>query len=117
MYRITTTGVVREDGLHIPVDQSNVDFQEYQRWIDSGNTPLPIEAPSEPPLQDRIDAFVRQNSGGRIDNEMQLEASTASILALHLVLGGTEPQLEASNSAYRQAKQLRAAVANMRAQG
>ena len=75
-------------------------------------TPVPVV-----PLQERIDAFVRRTSGGRIDNELQLEGLTAGLLGVHLAMGGTEPQLEANNSAYRQAKQLRAAVAAMRAAG
>lgn len=69
------------------------------------------------PLQERIDAFVRTTSGGRVQNELQLDGLTAGLLGVHLASGGTETQLEASNSAYRQAKQLRAAVAAMRAQG
>lgn len=69
------------------------------------------------PLQDRIDTFIRESTGGKIPNEIQLESSAASILALHLVTGGTEPDLVVENSAYRQAKQLRAAVAAMRAAG
>lgn len=86
--------------------------RENHEWVEEAALYVP-----QPPLQERIDAFVRQKSGGRIDNEVQLEASAASILALHLVLGGTEEQLVVENSAYRQAKQLRAAVAAMRAQG
>lgn len=77
----------------------------------------PPPAPVVVPLQARIDEFVRQTSGGRVDNELQLEGLTAGLLGAHLAMGGTEPQLEVSNSAYRQAKQLRAAVATMRAQG
>lgn len=77
----------------------------------------PPPAPVVVPLQDRIDAFIRQATNGRIDNEIQLEGLTAGLLGVHLAMGGTEPQLEVSNSAYRQAKQLRAAVAAMRAQG
>jgi hypothetical protein len=27
------------DGAYIPFDPSNVDFQQYQRWLAAGNTP------------------------------------------------------------------------------
>lgn len=86
--------------------------REGQEWVEVATlyvAPLP--------LQDRIDAFIRQTSGNRINNELQLEGLTAGLLGAHLASGYTEPQLEAANSAYRQAKQLRAAVAAMRAQG
>jgi hypothetical protein len=30
-------------GMSIPFDSNNVDFQEYQKWLSEGNTPLPAE--------------------------------------------------------------------------
>jgi hypothetical protein len=27
----------------IPFDPANVDFQEYQKWLELGNTPLPAD--------------------------------------------------------------------------
>jgi len=29
------------DNAFIPFDPANTDFQEYQRWLDAGNTPEP----------------------------------------------------------------------------
>jgi hypothetical protein len=31
------------DMATIPFDPANVDFQQYQKWLSEGNTPLPAE--------------------------------------------------------------------------
>ncbi len=43
MYQLNSQGdVVRlSDGAIIPPDAMNADYQEYQRWLAAGNTPLP----------------------------------------------------------------------------
>lgn len=33
------------DNAIIPMDIMNTDYQEYLRWVDAGNTPLPAEEP------------------------------------------------------------------------
>lgn len=40
VYTITTGSdiIVRDDGIHIPPDQNNVDYQVYLAWVDAGNT-------------------------------------------------------------------------------
>lgn len=35
--------VVRSDGLHIPMNQENTDYQEYLKWLAEGNEPLPAD--------------------------------------------------------------------------
>ena len=37
-------GVIRlEDMAWIPLDESNTDYQEYLKWLEEGNTPLPAD--------------------------------------------------------------------------
>ena len=31
------------DNTFIPFDQANSDYQEYLRWLEAGNTPLPAD--------------------------------------------------------------------------
>jgi len=35
--------VTRSDGLSIPFDPDNTDYQEYLEWLAEGNTPEPAE--------------------------------------------------------------------------
>ncbi len=32
-----------EAGLRIPFDPANTDYQEYLKWLEAGNTPLPAD--------------------------------------------------------------------------
>lgn len=46
MYRLTTSpNVVQRlaDNAFIPFDPANTDYQEYLKWLEEGNTPLPAE--------------------------------------------------------------------------
>jgi len=35
--------IIRSDGMQIPPDPANTDYQEYLRWLEAGNTPEPAE--------------------------------------------------------------------------
>ena len=37
------SAVIREDGISIPFDLDNTDYQQYLAWLDQGNTPLPAD--------------------------------------------------------------------------
>jgi len=37
------TGVLRSDGMFIPMDTRNSQYQEYLEWLEEGNEPLPAD--------------------------------------------------------------------------
>jgi len=44
LYTVTPNGVIRfPDIACIPFDPANTDYQEYLKWLEEGNTPLPAE--------------------------------------------------------------------------
>lgn len=47
-YKLTPDGV-RWGKRFIPNDESNLDWREYQAWIDEGNTPDAADPPPTPP--------------------------------------------------------------------
>lgn len=118
MYKLTQMQAVirKADAAYIPFDTSNTDYAEYLAWLSGGGVPDPADIAPTPSLQERIDALVRQQSQGQIQNELMLEGLMAGLLGGHLATGGTEPDLVTRNSAYRMGKQLRVAIATLRAQ-
>lgn len=50
MYQLTQTpNMVKRlaDNAFIPFDHANVDYQEYLKWLEAGNTPLPADTPTQ----------------------------------------------------------------------
>ena len=47
-YQLTTNDYVERisDHAFIPFDPANTDYQEYLRWLEEGNTPLPADEPA-----------------------------------------------------------------------
>ncbi len=46
MYKLTVfnKGILRlADNAFIPFDPANTDYQEYLKWLEAGNTPLPAD--------------------------------------------------------------------------
>jgi hypothetical protein len=42
--QIEPSSIIRTtDGALIPFDLANTDYQEYLKWLEEGNTPLPAE--------------------------------------------------------------------------
>jgi hypothetical protein len=50
MYQLTTFNCVIRltDNAFIPFDPANTDYQEYLRWLEVGNEPLPADEPTPP---------------------------------------------------------------------
>ena len=41
---ISNSSIIRTlDNAQIPFDPANTDYQDYLKWLDEGNTPLPAE--------------------------------------------------------------------------
>jgi len=61
----TTNTILRiEDGAYIPMHTDNTDYQEYLKWIEEGNTPLPaevIEIQAEQWKRDRLTEYPKHN--------------------------------------------------------
>jgi hypothetical protein len=55
-YKLTESGVLdTETGAHIPNNEGNRHWREYQEWLAEGNTPDPADPPPpEPPPQPTI---------------------------------------------------------------
>ena len=60
-YQLTNSTTIKRlsDNAFIPPDPANTDYQEYLRWLEEGNTPLPPDPTpeSEPlPAQQKLEA-------------------------------------------------------------
>lgn len=48
MYKLTKYNnvICLLDNSFIPFDEANTDYQEFQKWLDEGNTPEPADEPT-----------------------------------------------------------------------
>jgi hypothetical protein len=47
-FNLIPKAILREiDNAYIPFDLANTDYQEYLKWLEEGNTPLPADEISE----------------------------------------------------------------------
>jgi len=49
-YQLTQTNIIKRlsDNAFIPPDPANTDYQQYLKWLEEGNTPLPPDPIPEP---------------------------------------------------------------------
>lgn len=47
-YTLTSepTTILRSDGVFVPTNPTNADYQDYLAWVAAGNTPTPLTPPS-----------------------------------------------------------------------
>lgn len=71
MYQLTETQsiIYRDDGMWIPANIANTDYQQYLAWLAEGNTPEPYVAPPPtiPQSVTRFQALATLAAGGWLD--------------------------------------------------
>lgn len=109
MYKVTSTGVLLlGEGLLIPADDLNTDYQRYKAWLAEGNTPAPADAPVATPLQE----IAALESAKPITHRNLRELALAVADIASAITG--KPTTE--NPAVREIQALEAQIAALRAQ-
>ena len=74
MYQLTSGDCIKRlaDNAFIPPDPANVDFVQYQAWLDEGNTPEPAPEPEPVP---------------ELTTEQKLEAAGLTVAELKELFG------------------------------
>lgn len=73
MYQLTSGDCIKRlaDNAFIPPDPANVDFAQYQAWLDEDNTPEPAPEPAPAPV---------------LTTEQKLEAAGLTVAELRALL-------------------------------
>jgi hypothetical protein len=91
-YKLSNGGVIQKaDGAFIPDCEGNRDWQAYQDWLAKGNTPDPVEQPTNaelrvaeyPPMVDFLDGFAKSKSSDAViaaEGTAQMDAYAAECL-------------------------------------
>lgn len=117
MYKLTLSGSIqrRTDGVSIPVDPTNSDYQKYLAWVASGNTPEPIAPVALSPatcspwqirkalnqlgLRDEVEAAVSASTDQTLRDGWEFATEFWSndpfVIAMGAVLGKTEAEVRA----------------------
>lgn len=111
MYKLTNTDTVIRliDGACIPNDPANSDWKMYEEWIAEGNTPDPVDPPTEAELREQFKAergaavaaiVVTTQAGNTFDgDEISQGRMARAILGLQAAGNGTSvPWVLADNS-------------------
>lgn len=56
-----TADVRRSDGLQIPPNAGEPNYEQYKRWLEAGNTPSPAETPTLEQLFKAIEQTIKQH--------------------------------------------------------
>jgi hypothetical protein len=70
MYQLTISNIILRltDNTFIPKDEANTDYQQYLKWLEEGNTPLP---PDPIPVQEPLTPQQKLEASGLTVEELK----------------------------------------------
>ena len=121
MYKLSATSVIRlSDNACIPMAIENRDFQDYEDWLEDGNTPEPADIPPPPSPLEQIRALEQANDDDQRKLNRQAAIDTALTIACRdpRVTNKTRAEVHtiyyASNRGYKAMVDLEAKVEALR---